>query len=85
MLTRKPIILKCPVCGSSGFVDHMKTSDGIDFGWSVGCPRWSLNDKVHPNKQIRLAFHGFNSKQGAVDYWNKFVREFKEDGKAYNK
>lgn len=32
----------CPICGAKAFLER----NGFGFGWSVGCPRYCLNDSI---------------------------------------
>ena len=36
----------CPICGSKAYISK-DIVDGFYFGWSVGCPRFCLNDGIH--------------------------------------
>lgn len=64
---------RCPICGSNAFI-HKDVSDGFYFGWSVGCPRACINDKVHKLneeefKKARLVFQCLNSREEAIKVW----------------
>ena len=70
----------CPICGSKAFVNH-DIVDGLYFGWSVGCPRACINDGVHGAsdyesfKALRLTMFYLNSKEEAIEKWNKRCEE----------
>lgn len=75
---------KCPVCGAKAYL-HGITVDGFWFGWSVGCPRYCLNDGIHGHdydtpKKKHLAKHGFSTKETAIKWWRKRVSEYGKDG-----
>lgn len=65
----------CPVCGAKAYL-HGDTVDGFWLGWSIGCPRYCLNDGIHghdlntPRKEY-LAEYGFSTKEEAVEWWNR--------------
>lgn len=64
---------RCPYCGGLAAVIHdYDTYDRADFGWSVGCMRYSIFDEIHHLKENdRIPkMHGFMSKQAAIDAWN---------------
>ena len=73
-------IPKCPVCGSTAFIAH-DVIDGYSFGWSVGCPRFCINDGIHgcndfeSAEAARLTLRGFATKQEAIDAWKKRCEE----------
>lgn len=74
----------CPICGAKAFL-HGDAPDGFWFGWSVGCPRYCLNDGIHGHGydtplEERLAKHGFATKEEAFEWWKERVRNEK-DGK----
>ena len=63
----------CPICGSKAFISK-DVVDGFFFGWSVGCPRACINDKIHKLneeefKKARLVFHSLNSREEAILIW----------------
>ena len=65
----------CPVCGSEAFSLHMFSSyDRADFGWECGCPRYSLFDKVHPDKSVNLVCKGVE-KVDAERAWVKLCKD----------
>ena len=64
---------RCPICGSKAFISK-DVVDGFYFGWSVGCPRACINDKVHKLNEeefnkARLVFFCLNSKEEAIKAW----------------
>lgn len=75
-----PKLLPCPICGAKAFVSH-DIVDGLEFGWSVGCPRACIADGIHgfndPEsfRKARLTMFGFGNKQKAIDAWNKRCQE----------
>lgn len=74
-----PKLMPCPLCGAKAFVSH-DVVDGLEFGWSVGCPRACIADGIHgfndseSFRKARLTMFGFNSKREAIDAWNKRCR-----------
>lgn len=68
--------VRCPVCGARAFV-RKAAPDGCFMGWSVGCPRYSVNDGVHricnqfTHEKRGYSMHGFTTKEGAVKAWNR--------------
>ena len=61
----------CPICGAKATTVHYwDTYDRADFGWSCGCPRFSLLDKVHPDKDFVLIARGA-TKEAAEAAWIK--------------
>ncbi len=68
----------CPVCGAETYL-HSDTVDGFWFGWSIGCPRYRLNDGIHGHdlntpRERYLAEYGFSTKEEAVAWWKKRVK-----------
>lgn len=68
----------CPVCGAKAYL-HGDTVDGFWFGWSIGCPRYCLNDGIHGHdmntpREEYLAGYGFSTKEEAVEWWKKRVK-----------
>lgn len=59
----------CPECGTQAFIAR-ETPDGYIMGWSVGCPRYRLNDGVHKHK---MAFHGFDTRHEAEQFWKAYT------------
>lgn len=77
----------CPVCGTKAYL-HGDSVDGFWFGWSVGCPRYCLNDGIHghnddTSSEERLAAHGFDTKEDAAEWWKKRVRLESERTSSY--
>lgn len=75
----------CPICGAKAFLKG-DTVDGFWFGWSVGCPRYCLNDGIHGHddntpERDRLAAHGFSTKYTAKRWWINRVKRAKMHGK----
>lgn len=73
-----PKIMPCPICGAKAFVSH-DVVDGLDFGWSVGCPRACINDNVHRLNEeefhkAKLVMFSLPTKQKAIEAWNKRCR-----------
>lgn len=71
----------CPVCGATAFVSH-DVVDGFEFGWSVGCPKFCLNDGIHGMtfdtleedvEKYKLTGHYYLSKELAIEAWNDRV------------
>lgn len=66
----------CPICGRKAFISR-DIVDGFDFGWSVGCPVARIGDKYHGLNdtesfhKARLVMHYLNSKQDAIEAWNR--------------
>lgn len=63
-------IKNCPICNSKIFILRDEP-DGFFMGYSVGCPRYKLNDGIHSRK---MAFHHFNSKENALNFWNNYIK-----------
>ena len=69
----------CPLCGGKAFIAH-DVVDGFDFGWSVGCPRACINDRIHKLNEkefhkARIVMHYFASKEDAVEAWDRRVKD----------
>lgn len=67
----------CPICGAKAFI-RSNTVDGFWFGWSVGCPRFRLNDGIHGKdddspREEWMSAHGFYTKEDAEKWWMKRV------------
>ena len=64
----------CPICGATPYV-RCDIVDGFDFGWSVGCPRFCINDGYHgcddyeSAEKIQLKFSYLPSKEAAEKEW----------------
>lgn len=78
----KEKFLKCPVCGSKAFISK-DIVDGFYFGWSVGCPRFCLNDGIHgidentPAEKHLTIFY-LSSSAECVKKWNDKVKNYFE-------
>lgn len=75
---------RCPICGSKAFISK-DVVDGFYFGWSVGCPKACINDKVHKLnekefKKARLTFFELNSRDEAIKVWNDRCAESEKGG-----
>ena len=72
----------CPICGSKAYISK-DIVDGFYFGWSVGCPRFCLNDGIHgidentPKEKLLSIFY-LNSANECVEEWNMKVDEYSE-------
>ena len=71
----------CPICGAKAFVSN-DLEGGHWFGWSVGCPRFCLNDGIHgltfdtPEDEVkkkRLTGFDYISRERAIEAWNDRV------------
>jgi len=67
----------CPICGTKAFISK-DIVDGYYFGWSVGCPRFCLNDGIHGITEIiheedSLTILYLDSATECVAKWNKRV------------
>lgn len=67
-------LLPCPICGRKAFVMH-DVVDGFEFGWSVGCPAFKLNDGIHgisegTPSEISPIIHMMVSREDAIKAWN---------------
>ena len=71
----------CPICGAKAFVSN-DVVDGFWFGWSVGCPRYYLDDGIHglsmdtPREEVerkRLTGMNYVTKERAIEAWNDRV------------
>ncbi|MCX4355871.1 MAG: hypothetical protein OSJ43_06555 [Oscillospiraceae bacterium] len=76
----------CPICGAKAYLEG-DTVDGFWFGWSVGCPRYCLNDGIHGHndntpKRDRLAAHGFSTKYTAKRWWINRIKRAGIGGKG---
>ena len=79
MLEYDKALLPCPICKAPAFVAH-DIVDGFEFGWSVGCARACINDKVHnlgadDFKKARLVLFGLGNKDLAIKAWNNRCKE----------
>lgn len=70
----------CPLCDAKAFVHH-DTVDGFDFGWSVGCPRACIGDRIHglndqeSFEKARITMFYLPSREEAVKKWNERATE----------
>lgn len=82
----KKKLKSCPICGSKAYISK-DIVDGFYFGWSVGCPRFCLNDGIHgidENTPVEkhLSIMNLDSAAECVERWNKKVENyFKESEK----
>lgn len=73
-ITYPDSLLPCPICGRKAFVMH-DVVDGFEFGWSVGCPVFKLNDGIHgisegtPAEFIPI-INMMLSREDAIKAWN---------------
>lgn len=71
----KEKLMNCPICKSKAYISK-DIIDGFYFGWSVGCPRFCLNDGIHgvdeeSPKEKHLSILGLDSAKECVELWNK--------------
>lgn len=76
-----PLLKKCPACGSKACMSHITIPEG-DFGISVGCPRFCMEDGIHKynrnsNKEDALRIHYVFSVESAIELWNERVEKWK--------
>ena len=67
----------CPVCGHKAFVSK-DIVDGFYFGWSVGCPRFKIDDGIHgytadSPEEEKLTGFNYCTKEAAIMAWNDRV------------
>lgn len=71
----------CPICGEKAFVEHDGV-DGFEFGWSVGCPKFYIDDGIHgltfdsPKDEVnkkRLTGFNYSTRDKAIEAWNDRV------------
>ena len=72
----------CPRCGAKAYLSR-DVVDGFYFGWSAGCPRYCHYDGIHGTtiytaEKDCYAVRGVNSKEEAIEIWNKRVEHLKE-------
>jgi hypothetical protein len=66
----------CPKCGAAAYLSK-DTVHGNFMGYSVGCPRYCIDDGIHgvhsyeENKIHAYALHGFATKKAAVEAWER--------------
>lgn len=70
----------CPVCGKKAYISH-DLVDGYDFGYSIGCPSFKIDDGVHnftwdSPEEDALTIHYCYSKEDAVEKWLKKVEKY---------
>jgi hypothetical protein len=74
----------CPICGTKAYISK-DIVDGFYFGWSVGCPRFCINDGIHgidentPTEE-HLSIFGLNTAEECVKKWNEKVDKLKLKG-----
>lgn len=73
-------LLPCPICGAKTYISRDMV-DGYYFGWSVGCPRFSLLDNIHgidinSPKEKHLSIHYLSSKEECILKWNEKVKNY---------
>ena len=71
----KKLLKPCPICGAKAFISK-DVVDGFYFGWSVGCPRFCLNDGIHGidenmPRENYLSIFNLDSAEECVIEWNK--------------
>lgn len=76
----KERLKKCPICGAKAYISK-DIVDGFYFGWSVGCPRFCLNDGIHGIDENtptgkHLSIMNLDSAKECVERWNKKVDNY---------
>lgn len=76
----------CPICGTKAYISK-DIVDGFYFGWSVGCPRFCLNDGIHgidenTPEDKHLSIHNLDSASECVEKWNEKVERLEGDADA---
>jgi len=79
----------CPICGKKAILDH-DVVNGYDFGYSVGCTAFRINDGVHGFVRTEIfnnfndtynpkmpSFHGCDTKEEAFEKWVNYCKRFK--------
>lgn len=84
----KEMLKKCPICGSKAYISK-DIVDGFYFGWSVGCPRFCLNDGIHgidenTPQEKHLSIHYLNSAKECVEKWNTKVDRYFSESEEQN-
>ena len=79
----------CPICGSKAYISK-DIVDGFYFGWSVGCPRFCLNDGIHgidenAPREKYLSIFNLDSANECVEKWNRKVDEYQRGARANDK
>lgn len=78
----KEKLKKCPICGAKAYISK-DIVDGFYFGWSVGCPRFCLNDGIHgidenAPREKYLSIFNLDSANECVEKWNRKADEYSE-------
>jgi hypothetical protein len=78
----KKKLKSCPICGSEAFISK-DIVDGFYFGWSVGCPRFCLNDGIHgidenAPREKYLSIFNLDSANECVEKWNRRADGYSE-------
>lgn len=66
----------CPVCGAKAFL-RKDTPDGFFMGYSVGCPRYAINDGIHgistveEHQEKGYSIFGCFTRGEAIEAWNR--------------
>ena len=65
----------CPICGSHAYISK-DVVDGFYFGYSVGCPRFCMNDGIHGvtddmPESTHLSLHCLDSVEECIAKWNR--------------
>lgn len=79
----------CPICGRKPYLLH-NVFDGADYGYSVGCPAFRLNDGIHGFVRTEIlnnfddtakskmpAIYGCDTKEEAFEKWVKYCEKYK--------
>ena len=73
----------CPICGKKAYLSH-DVFDGADYGYSVGCTAFCINDGVHGFDDFNdiynpklPSFHGCDTKEEAFEKWVNYCKRFK--------
>ena len=82
-------LLPCPICGKKAYLSH-DVFDGADYGYSVGCTAFRINDGVHGFVRTEIlnnfddtakskmpAFYGCDTKEEAFEKWVNYCKRFK--------
>lgn len=72
---------QCPICGAKPYISK-DIVNGFYFGWSVGCPRYYINDRVHGNPERPLTCFNLNSKKECIDWWKRRVKDEQAGNRA---
>lgn len=66
----------CPKCGAKAYI-LQDVVNGFSFGWSAGCPRYSIGDGIHGIDSLEdhevkgYAVRCCATKEGAIKAWNR--------------